>query len=85
MGDEGGGMSRGGACPGGGHVPHVWQWGGGEGREYLMSFPTFCDGKKSHISILFAFYGHIYWTYPDHMLSISTYIFRYSEHVQYIG
>ena len=38
--------------------------------------PHFFSGlNKNHIfQYLFAFYGHFYWTYPDHMFSLSTHI-----------
>ena len=37
--------------------------------------PTFWDGKTNHVfQYLFAFCSHFYWTYPDHMVSLSTHI-----------
>ena len=37
--------------------------------------PPLLGIKTNHIfQYLFAFYSHFYWTYPDHMFSLSTYI-----------
>ena len=46
-----------------------------QGTEYLMS-PHFSGWKKKYhvFQYLFVFNGHFYWTYPDDMFSLSTYI-----------
>ena len=48
--------------------------GGGGGGDKIPDVPPTLFGiEKKHIfQYLFAFYGHFYWTYPDHMFSLST-------------
>ena len=49
--------------------------GGGGETEYLMPSPPFFGMEINHVfQYLFAFYGHFYWTYPDHMFSLPTHI-----------
>ena len=51
-------------------------WWGTEGEGQNIWCPThFWGWKKTNIfQYLFVFYGHFYWTYPDHMFSLSTHI-----------
>ena len=49
---------------------HFWQLGG-----RISDPPTLLEIEKNHIfQYLFAFCGHFYWIYPNHMFSLSTYI-----------
>ena len=56
---------------GGGHVPPLLAVGGARISDATSPF---CGWNKNHVfQYLFAFYGHFYWTYPDHVLTLYPY------------
>ena len=64
----------GGTCP----PPHFCQWGDRISYAPPPPPPTHTHTpfgiEKNHIfPYLFAFYGHFYWTYPDHVLTLYLY------------